>query len=107
MKAGVWLAAIVLFGLGAALLYWQFINGRFLFNLAGKPILSDFMAFWSAGQFAIDGHAAAAYDGPSLYQFQREITGQDMWLPFVYPPQFLFIAAALSMLPSGLPVLGF
>src|SRR5882724_2392242 len=107
MKAGSWLAVIVLMELGAALLYWQFINGRFLFAIDGKPLLADFTTFWSAGQFAIDGHAAIAYDGPSIYQRQREITGQDLWLPFVYPPQFLFIAAALAMLPYGVAFVGF
>jgi arabinofuranan 3-O-arabinosyltransferase len=67
----------------------------------GAGDIYDFVTVWSAGHLALTGHAAATYDWPVLKQVDESVIGQPFegYLGWQYPPPFLFVAAALSVLP--------
>ena len=67
----------------------------------GTGIVTDFVTIWAAGQMALAGHAAAAYDWPSLKLVDESVLGHrfDGYLGWPYPPTFFFVAAPLSQLP--------
>lgn len=64
----------------------------------GAP--SDFIAVWAAGKMAGAGHAAAAYDWGAHKLIEQTAVGHPFagYFGFHYPPTFLFVAVALSML---------
>src|SRR5438552_2495725 len=72
----------------------------------GKPIGTDFIAFWSAGKLVLGGDPAAAYDYARVSAVQlgalpwREGAAVPIF-PWHYPPMFLIIAAGLALLPYG------
>lgn len=69
----------------------------------GHPIGTDFANVYAAGTYVIEGRAGAPFDGALHHARQREIFGENT--PFYgwhYPPFFLFVAAALALLPYGL-----
>jgi arabinofuranan 3-O-arabinosyltransferase len=70
----------------------------------GAGSVYDFVTTWSAGRLALMGHAAAAYDWPTLKLVDEIALGQpfDGYLGWLYPPTFLFAAAALSLLPYAI-----
>lgn len=76
-------------------------NGIWLSAPDGSGVPSDFVNVWAAGRLALAGHAAAAYDWTAHKLVEDSAIGH----PFVgyfgwhYPPPFLFVAAALSLLP--------
>jgi len=61
----------------------------------------DFVLLWAAGRIALAGHAAAAYDWPTLKPLQASILGHPVsgYLGWLYPPTVFFIAVPLSLLP--------
>lgn len=67
----------------------------------GRPLGTDFMAFYTAGNVAAGEGAAAAYDAETQYAEHQKMLGEeepDYW-PFLYPPAFLFIAIGLAASP--------
>jgi alpha-1,2-mannosyltransferase len=69
----------------------------------GHPIGTDFANAYAAGTFVLEGRPEAPFDPASQHARQQEIFGANT--PFYgwhYPPIFLFIAAALALLPYGL-----
>jgi len=78
-----------------------FVQGQFLTDAQSRPIANDFVAVYAAGKMALAGHAASAYDWP-LHK-DAEVRAVDHgfggYYGWHYPPPFLFIAAALAMLP--------
>ena len=64
----------------------------------GAP--SDFVAVWAAGKLASAGHPAAVYDWGAHKLVEQTAVGHPFagYFGFHYPPTFLFVAAALSML---------
>jgi len=67
-----------------------------LFRQSMGPQGSDFMAFWSAGRMAVEGHAAAVYDPAALGVVQAN-AGRGEIFAFVNPPPLL-----LAIWPLGL-----
>jgi arabinofuranan 3-O-arabinosyltransferase len=66
----------------------------------GTSNVADFAALWAAGRVTLAGHAAAAYDWPTLKPIEEGAVGHfDGYLGWRYPPPFLFAAAALALLP--------
>ena len=61
---------------------------------------TDFVTIWAAGRMALAGHAAAAYDWPSLKAIDESAVGPfNGYLGWPYPPTFLFVAAGLALMP--------
>src|SRR5207248_6228677 len=78
----------------------------YLIDPFGKPIGTDFIAFWSAGKLVLGGDPAAAYDYARISDIQlgalpwREGAAVPIF-PWHYPPMFLIIAAGLALLLYG------
>ncbi|HEY1613546.1 MAG TPA: glycosyltransferase family 87 protein [Rhizomicrobium sp.] len=70
----------------------------------GHPIVNDFVSFWSAGQLALHGHPAAAYDPVLRHAAEIATVGHPFpdIIGWWYPPLFLFVASALAALPYAL-----
>jgi len=69
----------------------------------GRPLGTDFSNVYAAGTYVLEGQAQAPYDPALQYAREQAIFGPDT--PFYgwhYPPFFLFVAAALALLPYGL-----
>lgn len=67
----------------------------------GGGVQSDFVNVWAAGRLTLAGHAAAAYDWPTHKLVEETAVGHafDGYFGWHYPPTFLFVAAALALLP--------
>ncbi len=67
----------------------------------GNGLPTDFVDVWAAGKLALAGHAAAAYDWPTHKLAEESAVGHafDGYFGWHYPPTFMFIAAALALLP--------
>jgi hypothetical protein len=75
-----------------------YLQGLWIKEGAGN--VADFLALWAAGRAALAGHAAAAYDWPTLRLIEENAVGHfNGYLGWRYPPPFLFVAAALALLP--------
>jgi arabinofuranan 3-O-arabinosyltransferase len=97
---------IFVIGLSLALGYLvflagAFLQGNFLTDGERQPIANDFVAVVAAGQLALDGQAATAYDWPTHKAAEVRVIGHDFegYYGWHYPPTFLFVAAALALLP--------
>lgn len=62
----------------------------------------DFDAFHLVGQLILNGSAASAYDAPTLFKLEIAAFGQEIYLPWSYPPQFNLVVGTLAILPIGL-----
>lgn len=65
-------------------------------------VSGDFVSFYSAGELALAGRAVEAYAPLSHYLQQLILLHGDYdwgYLAFFYPPFFLFLCAALALLP--------
>ncbi|WP_428523927.1 glycosyltransferase family 87 protein [Roseibium sp.] len=63
-----------------------------------RPMFGDFISFWTASAFVLDGAAADAYDFSLVNAFQLETFDQG-GLPFLYPPTWLMVISPFSVLP--------
>jgi alpha-1,2-mannosyltransferase len=67
---------------------------------AGKPLGTDFLAFWSASRLALTGDPAAVYDLTRIYAMEKASVPVDPGLSsFLYPPAFLLVCLPLGLLP--------
>jgi hypothetical protein len=59
----------------------------------------DFASFWTAGQLALEGHAADAYHRAPHFAKQLALHGNPGWgyLGFFYPPFFLLLCAPFAL----------
>jgi hypothetical protein len=92
--------------IGVALIYgglllWLGLTGRWITDSTGAPLVWDFLAVHVAGQMALRGQAAGAYDLEVLHRAQSAFIGHDFpgCLGWHYPPLFLIVAALLALLP--------
>jgi arabinofuranan 3-O-arabinosyltransferase len=95
-----------LIGFGLTLAYVLFladsaIHRYWLIDDAGQAIANDFVNVWAAGQLALAGQPAAAYDWTAHREVEVAAIGHDFagYYGWHYPPTFLFAAAALAILP--------
>lgn len=67
----------------------------------GKPLGSDFMAFYAAGRLALDGRAVDAFDLQAFVSVQEELFPAAAGIAYgwFYPPTFLLLVAPLALLP--------
>ena len=66
----------------------------------GGGVPSDFVSVWAAGRLVLEGHPAAVYDWPAHKLVEEAAVGHAFggYFGWHYPPTFLFVAAALSLL---------
>jgi arabinofuranan 3-O-arabinosyltransferase len=76
-------------------------QGFWLIDADGGTIANDFVNVWAAGKFALAGNPAGAYDWALHRAVEVTAIGHDFdgYYGWHYPPTFLFVAAALAMLP--------
>ncbi|PZO49562.1 MAG: hypothetical protein DCF16_14390 [Alphaproteobacteria bacterium] len=73
-------------------------DGMVLAN--GQPVFGDFIAFWSGGRAALEGHVADAHTRALIEGYhQQAAPGVAYVAPWNSPPTFLLIASALALLP--------
>ena len=69
----------------------------------GRPLGTDFSNVYAAGTYINEGNATAPFDPPQQYAREQTIFGNDtQFYGWHYPPFFLFVAAALALMPYGL-----
>ena len=79
----------------------SYLQGTWLIAPDGRGIPTDFVNVWAAGKLVLEGHPAAAYDWPTHKAMEVVALGHpfDGYFGWHYPPVFLFVAAALALLP--------
>jgi arabinofuranan 3-O-arabinosyltransferase len=78
-----------------------FLDGHFLTDGERRPIANDFVNVFAAGELTLSGDPAAAYDWPRHKAAEVRALGHPFadYYGWHYPPTFLFVAAALALLP--------
>jgi alpha-1,2-mannosyltransferase len=110
VRSGDWVTRermrLVAFGLliaFAAGLAWLAATANGLNDALGRPLGTDFSNVYAAGTLVLDGRPQAPFDPALQYAREQAIFGAAT--PFYgwhYPPFFLFIAAALALMPYKL-----
>jgi|SRR5579883_786523 arabinofuranan 3-O-arabinosyltransferase len=79
----------------------SYAHGLWIVAPDGGGVPSDFVNVWAAGRMALAGHAAAAYDWPAHKLVEEAAVGHPFagYFGWHYPPTFLFVAAALALIP--------
>jgi hypothetical protein len=95
---------LICFGLLVANLGYvaALILGRdWIVDAAGTPFHTDFTSVYAAGQLALAGHPAAAYDWNLHYAAENAVVphAYAAYLGWHYPPPLLMVAALLATLP--------
>jgi alpha-1,2-mannosyltransferase len=69
-------------------------------NLNGHIVPADFVGFWTAGELALEGHAADAYIEMPHFFKQLALHGDttQLYFSFFYPPFFLLLCSGLALL---------
>jgi hypothetical protein len=85
----------------AVLLAGSVLQGFWLVDPDGRPIVNDFAALWSAGRLALDGTPALAWDAAAAKHVVVAATGRPFpdHYPMFYPPPFLLLAVPFALLP--------
>lgn len=85
----------------AIFLLGSLAQGYWLLDAQGRFIANDFVNIYAAGQQALAGHAATAYDLAAQHRAEIVAAGHPFegFYPWPYPPPLLFPAAALALLP--------
>ena len=65
-------------------------------------IAPDFVSYWAAGRLTVQGHPALAYDIAAHRSIEQQIVPTVGYLPFVYPPPFLFAVLPFGMAPFSI-----
>jgi len=74
----------------------------------GQPVFGDFIAFWSGGRAALEGHVADVHVRALIEEYhQQAAPGVAYVAPWNSPPTFLLIASALALLPYPAAALTF
>jgi hypothetical protein len=78
-----------------------YLQGEWMVRPDGSAEASDFVNVWAAGRMALAGHAPLVYDWPTHKLAEVSAVGHpfDGYYGWHYPPTFLFVAVALSILP--------
>jgi hypothetical protein len=71
------------------------------FGGTGRRALVDFDAFYIVGQLVWKGEAAKAYRFADMAAIQQRLSGEELFMPWTYPPPFDLLAAVLALAPLG------
>jgi hypothetical protein len=96
------LALAVLIASAAGFLY-LIVTAHGLVDFQGRPLGTDFSNVYAAGTYVREGDPEAPFDLSLQHAREQQIFGEAT--PFYgwhYPPFFLFVAAALALMPYGL-----
>lgn len=95
------LASVALLVVTLAYLLASYFNHLWLIGADGNGIPDDFVNVWAAGRLALEGQAPSVYDWPTHKAVEELALGRpfDGYFGWHYPPNFLFVAAALALLP--------
>ncbi|MBC7768155.1 MAG: DUF2029 domain-containing protein [Phycisphaerales bacterium] len=75
---------------------------------SGQPVFGDFIAFWSAGRAALDGHAEQVHDRALIFSYHKLASPDVRFVaPWNSPPTFLLPMAGFALLPYRLAALLF
>jgi alpha-1,2-mannosyltransferase len=107
LRSGEWLTrermrlwALAVLAASVAGLLYLLATSNGLNDYQNRPLGTDFSNVYAAGTYVLEGHAALPFDWPAQHAREQAIFGADT--PFYgwhYPPFFLFVAAALALLP--------
>ncbi len=105
-RAAAWLTRRRLWTIGAIMLAAQGVAVVVLvagasggLDALGRPLGSDFLAFWSAARLAVIGEPAAAWDLTRLFETGRlAVPGGERVYVFSYPPVFQMMLMPLGRL---------
>jgi hypothetical protein len=95
------LVCVALIVAHAVYLVASYVQGTWLTTPDGSALQSDFVNVWAAGHLVLNGTPATAYDWPVHKAAEVVAVGHpfDGYFGWHYPPMFLFVAAALALLP--------
>jgi alpha-1,2-mannosyltransferase len=100
---------LVAFGLliaYAAGIAWLLATANGLNDAIGRPLGTDFSNVYAAGTLVLDGEPQAPFDPARQYAREQAIFGvATEFYGWHYPPFFLFVAAALALMPYKLALL--
>jgi alpha-1,2-mannosyltransferase len=100
-RARLWSLAVLIAAFGG--LGFLLATAHGVVDFRNRPLGTDFASFYAAGSYARAGEPGAPYDAVRQHAGEQAIFGADTpFYSFLYPPFFLFIAAALARLPYGL-----
>jgi alpha-1,2-mannosyltransferase len=110
LRSGDWLTrervrlvAVALLLASAAGLLFLIVTAHGVIDQQGRPLGTDFSNVYAAGTYVLDGDAQAPFDPPQQFAREQTIFGQaTQFYGWHYPPFFLFIAAALALMPYWL-----
>ena len=109
IRDGSWLTAervrmyalmIAVGGISSLLFVW-FTGPTALLDRLGRPIGTDFSAFWTSGRMLLEGDTHGMFDPATHFAFQYK-TFKDPYVDHYgwhYPPFFLAVAALVATLP--------
>ena len=110
LRSGAWLTrervrlvAFAVLVASAAGFVFLVVTAHGLVDFQGRPIGTDFSNVYAAGTYVRDSNPDAPFDLVRQHAREQQIFGEDT--PFYgwhYPPFFLFVAAALALMPYGL-----
>ena len=109
LRSGAWLTperirlvAVAILCVAAASIVFMLVTAHGLVDMQGRPLGTDFSSFYSAGTYVLEGNAQAPYDLARQHAREQAIFGEATpFYSWFYPPFFLFITAALALLPYG------
>jgi len=97
-RARVYPRLLLVASIGLALIW--IVAARGGIDLAGKPLGTDFLSFWTASRLTLEGRAADAYDVAAHWATQRTAFGPAVgYSAFFYPPPYLLICLPLALVP--------
>lgn len=99
-------ALVVFLGVSGTLFLMAVVVAvAFILTADGTPrtLDSDFRVFWAAARIFLSGDPLAAFDDARLDIEYGEVT--EAWMPWLYPPGFLFLVAPFGLLPYAVAFL--
>lgn len=106
-----WMFEVVALAIAASMLGYFLMRAAGMEDMtlpSGQPFFGDFMAFWSAGRAALDGHVAEIHDRAMLWPYQQAIAPDvKYYAPWNSPPTFLLIVSVLALVPYPVAAIGF
>lgn len=106
-----WMFEVVALATAVCMLGYFFMRAAGMENMtlpSGQPFFGDFMAFWSAGRAALDGHVAEIHDRAMLWPYQQAIAPDvKYYAPWNSPPTFLLVVCGLALVPYPVAAIGF